>query len=113
VALADGRLDRAGLRLATLHPSSRLAYCAARLGSLDWKRHTWETVGRAEGRLAAELRHLHALSPQRTLERGYAVVTGPDGAVVRRAGDLAVGDPVGVRLGHGRLSAVVTGVSHE
>ena len=42
-------------------------------------------LARAGGRLDAELRHLRALSPARTLERGYAVVTGPDGTVVRDA----------------------------
>jgi exodeoxyribonuclease VII large subunit len=78
------------------------------LGAVDWRRPTWERLARADGRLGAELRHLRALSPARTLERGYAVVTGPDGAVVRDAGSLQVGDPIAVRLAAGRLAAAVT-----
>jgi exodeoxyribonuclease VII large subunit len=42
------------------------------------------------------------------LQRGYAVVTGPDGSVVRRADALEPGDPVQVRLAAGRLGAAVT-----
>jgi exodeoxyribonuclease VII large subunit len=56
------------------------------------------------------MRHLGALSPERTLERGYAVVIGPDGRVIRRAGDLAVGDPVTVSVARGAFGATVTHV---
>jgi exodeoxyribonuclease VII large subunit len=104
------RLGRLTDRLAHLHPSRRIGECRARLGAVDWRRPTWERLARADGRLGAELRHLRALSPARTLERGYAVVTGPDGAVVRDAGSLQVGDPIAVRLAAGRLAAAVTGV---
>jgi exodeoxyribonuclease VII large subunit len=108
---AGARLERAGLRLAGAHPHGRVEASQARLDRLGWRRLAWERLGRAEGRLAAEKRHLRALSPQRTLDRGYAVVTGPDGAVTRRAGDLAVGDAIAVRLAAGRLSAAVTGIT--
>jgi exodeoxyribonuclease VII large subunit len=107
---AGARLERAGLRLAGAHPRVRVQACQARLDALGWRRSAWETLGRAEGRLAAEKRHLRALSPQRTLDRGYAVVTGPDGSVVRRSGDLAVGDGISVELAVGRLAAEVTEV---
>ena len=110
VERAAHRLERDTDRLQGLHPARRLADCRARLAGPDWRRPMWEALGRADGRLAAELRHLRALSPVRTLERGYAVVTGPDGAVVRRAAALQPGDPIGVRLGSGRLAATVTGV---
>jgi len=105
------RLERLTGRLEALHPQRRMADCRARLRAPDWRRPTWETLARADGRLGAELRHLHALSPARTLDRGYAVVTGPDGAVVRDAGSLQVGDPIGVRLATGRVAAAVTGVA--
>jgi exodeoxyribonuclease VII large subunit len=110
VERAAHRLDRSTDRLQTLHPARRLADCRARLAVPDWRRPMWEALARSDGRLAAELRHLRALSPARTLERGYAVVTGPDGAIVRRATALHPGDPIGVRLGAGRLAATVTGV---
>jgi len=108
---AGSRLERAGLRLAGAHPRGRVQSSQARLDALGWRRLAWEKLGRAEGRLESEKRHLRALSPQRTLDRGYAVVTRPDGSVARRAGDLAVGDAIAVRLAAGRLSAAVTEIA--
>jgi exodeoxyribonuclease VII large subunit len=110
VERAAHRLDRCGDRLAGVHPVRLLSPCQARLRASDWRRPTWEALARAEGRLGAELRHLRALSPARTLERGYAVVTGPDGTVVRLAGSLQRGDAIAVRLAAGRLAAAVTAV---
>jgi exodeoxyribonuclease VII large subunit len=102
------RLIAAGLRLSAVHPAAALRACRVRLASPDWRRPTWETLARAEGRLGAEGRHLRTLSPARTLERGYAVVTGPDGLVVRRASSLRTGDQIAVRLASGRVGAAVT-----
>ena len=104
---AARRVERAGLVLANAHPARAVRAAELRLAALDWRRPVWEALGRADGRLVSELRHLRALSPQRTLERGYAVVTGPDGAVVRRAGDLAPGDAISARLAAGEVTAVV------
>jgi exodeoxyribonuclease VII large subunit len=116
-ALSEGversstRLDRVGLRLSTLHPASRLAGCEARLSAsaTQSRRLTWEKLGRATGHLEAELRHLKALSPNRTLERGYAIVTDCEGSVVRASVSVEEGDPIAIRLASGRLSAAVTG----
>lgn len=62
-------------------------------------------------REAAGLTSLHdrlrLLGPAATLERGYAVVQTASGAVLRAAGDVAPGDPIGVRLASGRLAATV------
>ena len=108
VSAAEARLERSRLRLDSSHPAARLGYCSARLSSLGWRRHIWEALGRADGRLSAEFRHLQALSPARTLERGYAVVTASDGRVVRRAAEVRTGESIGVRLAQGGLSAVVS-----
>jgi exodeoxyribonuclease VII large subunit len=58
-----------------------------------------------------ELRHtvarLRGLSPAATLERGYAIVRRPDGAVVRRPGDVGPGDALRLRLAGGELTATV------
>jgi exodeoxyribonuclease VII large subunit len=109
-AHAAERLDRSTARIAAIHPGRRLAHCGARLGALDWRRPTWEMLARAEGRLGADLRHLRALSPARTLERGYAVVTGADGKVLRAAASIQVGDAIDIRLADGQLQAAVTSV---
>jgi exodeoxyribonuclease VII large subunit len=103
-------LERLTDRLTGVHPERRLRDCQGRLRAPEWRRPVWEMLGRAEGRLGAEHRHLRALSPARTLERGYAVVTGGDGRVIRKALALRVGDAIGVRLAEGRVDAAVTNV---
>jgi len=63
-------------------------------------------------RAGDEVRHLaatvRALSPASTLQRGYAVVQRADGAVVRSASEVDVGDRLRVRLAEGELAAEVT-----
>jgi exodeoxyribonuclease VII large subunit len=110
LARAGTRLDRAALALAGRHPGHRVRAAEVRLASLGWDRQLWTLLGRAEGRLIAEGRHLQALSPERTLERGYAVVKAPDGSILRRAVDVGPGDEVEVRVATGRFAARVTAV---
>ena len=52
--------------------------------------------------------HLRALSPLATLERGYAVLRTPSGAVVSDAGEVSVGDELEARVARGRVSLNVT-----
>ncbi len=54
--------------------------------------------------LTAQLR---ALSPQATLDRGYAIVSGPSGAIVRDCGELAARDKIAVRVATGTFTATV------
>ncbi|WP_051571375.1 exodeoxyribonuclease VII large subunit [Cryptosporangium arvum] len=63
----------------------------------------------AGGELAQVRARVRALSPQATLDRGYAVVQRADGAVLRDAADAAPGDALRVRLAAGELPAVVSG----
>lgn len=51
---------------------------------------------------------LRALSPQATLDRGYAVVRLADGTVLRRRNQVRVGDRLDVRLAEGQVAAEVT-----
>lgn len=64
----------------------------------------------AERELQRTRAHARALSPVATLERGYAVVLGPAGHLVRDAAALRPGDQIAVRLASGGISAEVTGV---
>jgi exodeoxyribonuclease VII large subunit len=125
--VAATRLDRLGERLTWIHPRQRLVEASrrlavidrrgpwdrvmagsrARVALLDWRRPVFESVARAQGRLEADARHLYALSPQRVLERGYAVVRDPAGTVVRRADQVAPGDRIDVQAAAGRLAARV------
>jgi exodeoxyribonuclease VII large subunit len=56
----------------------------------------------------ADLRgQLRALSPQRTLDRGYAIAQLQDGAVLRRAEDAPAGTPLLLTLAKGAVSTTV------
>ena len=59
-----------------------------------------------------DISHLRArarsLSPAATLDRGYAVVQGTDGSVVRDAKETAEGDLVTITVQHGAFHASVT-----
>ena len=66
------------------------------------------TSGRIEA-AGRELEHTRArvvaLSPQATLDRGYAVVQTADGAVVRDPADVALGERLRLRVAGGELGA--------
>ncbi|HVF74313.1 MAG TPA: exodeoxyribonuclease VII large subunit [Acidimicrobiales bacterium] len=85
---ATDRHERAGSRLALVHPARRIAWGAEKL--------------------AAVHRHIEALSPVRVLERGYAVVRDTDGKVVRAADAVTVGAALDIQVATGRIAAEVT-----
>jgi exodeoxyribonuclease VII large subunit len=64
-----------------------------------------ETMRGTLQRLAANLHHL---SPQHVLDRGYSIVRGDGGTVVRDAGQLATGDAIDITFSHGGAAAAVT-----
>lgn len=67
----------------------------------------------AGGRLAVAAAGLHAISPLRTLERGYAIVSDTEsGAVLRRARDLRPGQSISVRLADGDCQATVKKINN-
>ena len=68
-------------------------------------------VARARSDTAASVAALRALSPQSTLERGYAVVRTPAGDIVRGHDEVAVGESLSIRLARGILEADVTSAS--
>lgn len=122
-------LDRLALRL--VHPAQRLAAGRQRLEMLV---HRLQAAMRQQlvrqphlDRLDHRLRQamssqfarrrqqlsrcqgaLVALSPLATLERGYSIVRGPDGAIVRDAAQVATGDEVQLQFAHGKADARVT-----
>jgi exodeoxyribonuclease VII large subunit len=64
---------------------------------------------RSRVRLDAVGRSLAHLNPQEVLERGYAIVTTADGAIVDDAARLRVGDDVALTFGRGSAGAKITG----
>ncbi len=109
---ACARVEWSVQRLADSQPNRRLAAARLRLASVDWRRPTGETLGRAAGHLAAEGRHLRALAPARVLDRGYAVVRDAEGRVIRRASDLEVGARLEVTLASGAVATRVEDIMH-
>ncbi|MGC4174559.1 exodeoxyribonuclease VII large subunit [Demequina sp.] len=59
----------------------------------------------ADARVRETVATLRALSPQATLERGFAVVQDASGAVLRDPADVAEGAPLRLRLARGELAA--------
>jgi len=63
---------------------------------------------RSQAQLAGLGRSLAHLNPQAVLERGYAIVTTADGAIVDAAAKLAVGDDVALAFARGTADARIT-----
>ncbi len=87
LALARERLAEASRRLATMFE---------RRDVVERKREALDALGRV----------LKTVSYQSTLERGFAVVHGPDGVATRSA-QLNVGDALGIEFADGRVPATV------
>ncbi len=62
----------------------------------------------ATASLATTRQLLAAYDPARRLAQGWSIVTRADGAIVRSLADVATGDEVSLRVGDGRLGAVIT-----
>ena len=107
---ARARLGAAGDGVGLLHPRRRVAQAAAALARVGWERPLPARCQWAAQALVERGRTLDALSPQRVLERGYAVVRGAGGGVLRRAGQTAPGEELGIQLSAGGLTARVTAV---
>lgn len=65
----------------------------------------------AAARLEKAQAKLEAYSPYGVLERGYAIVTGPDGAAVRDAAALREGDEITARFARGEVRGKVLGAN--
>jgi exodeoxyribonuclease VII large subunit len=108
-----GRLGRERDALAMLTPSARLAAQRARLRAAGHAlaRAAEVRLARRRADLAEQAGRLEALSPLAVLSRGYALVRrARDGAILRRADQLAAGERVAVRLAEAELEASVEAV---
>ena len=56
-------------------------------------------------RLQSATQRLQAYSPLAVLERGYAIVTTPEGTIVRDSSQVVDGDELNIQLARGRLRA--------
>jgi len=69
------------------------------------------SVERAQQQLGEHLGHLRALSPQRTLDRGYAIAQLPDGSALRDAKDAVPGTRLLLTLARGSIQSTVDGTA--
>lgn len=90
-------------------PVHRLEQLAVRTENLCQRLHAVQTraLERAHHRLSQAAGMLETVSPLATLARGYAIIRKPDGAVVRRAGDIASGERITAKLAEGTLNCKV------
>jgi exodeoxyribonuclease VII large subunit len=106
--------ERIGLLLdrATRAVHARLAGGRAALGRSADRLPALVAARTAQARAALDgsAAGLAALDPFATLERGYAIVRGPDGRIVRDAASRSIGDQLEVRLARGALDVSVAGV---
>lgn len=113
IAAPRGRLAATRRLLDRASPS--VAIDAAR----ERTRRAFDALGAAAGRrvdsarraVTGTMRTLHAVSPLATLDRGYAIVSRPDGTrwgvVVDDAGGLAPGERIHAHLASGTVAATV------
>ncbi len=71
-----------------------------------------QRLNRARHRVAMATAQLSAVSPQATLDRGYAIVRNAQGDIVRDASAVQASDPLQVQLGRGSMDVEVT-KTHE
>ncbi|MBD2464933.1 exodeoxyribonuclease VII large subunit [Oscillatoria sp. FACHB-1407] len=102
--------DRLRTRLQRLTPDRQIRQ---RMQAIAWMRQrlTQSTQQRLQhARQYCDLlkQKLTTLAPQAVLQRGYAVVTQEDGAIVRAAADLLPGQDVTIQLAQGSVKAQVS-----
>ncbi len=115
---AAARLPRPGAQtLASLNSrlitSSPRALTAALRGQLEWLAPRLATAARrrlenASQQIKVARSALRGLGPQNTLDRGYAIVTAPDGSILSDAAQAAKGSEIKAQLARGALLAQVT-----
>jgi exodeoxyribonuclease VII large subunit len=110
-AIRDKRLSlrEQSAQLKALSPQARLANARQRADDLlaraavamthrlALERERWNGLAQA----------LNGVSPLAVLSRGYAVVSHPDGKVVRKASEVKSGDPLRVRVSEGEFGVEV------
>lgn len=85
----------------------RIEGAGRRLGAVDWRHQAPRSLERGEARLAGLIGRIDALSPERVLARGYAVVRDGDGRVIRDPSTLQPGDDIVVTVHAGSVEAQV------
>jgi exodeoxyribonuclease VII large subunit len=104
------RLGRLETQLARHEPKARLHRVQIALENAGQRleRGLRQQLARRRDRLQSFDERLSALSPLAVLDRGYAIVLGPDQHVVRDPASVRPGDALDIRVARGHLGATVT-----
>jgi exodeoxyribonuclease VII large subunit len=109
LAAGQGQLREMGIRLRLLTPMGRVRRDRQRLDELA----RLAALGLAHGlairraQLTGLGERLFSLNPLTILERGYSLVTKPDGQLVRRLGQVRTGEDLSVRVSDGSFDVRV------
>ena len=109
-ALAQQRLVLQRLALQLRHQTlSKCEHSAQSIRRLeaDFHQKMLKSIHQQHQRLQLAAQSLELLSPQRTLERGYAVLRKPQGAVIRNAKDVQAGQELQAMLADGEIKLSV------
>jgi len=98
----DRRLRRLDVRVKMQSGRARAQDCASRL-----EHELRMLLERERGRVDSYAARIRDLSPLAVLERGYALVQGPDGSLVRDPAHVVPRDPLNIRVQKGTLRARV------
>jgi exodeoxyribonuclease VII large subunit len=103
------RLEELTARLRSLDLRLRMASARRRLETADTAiaQLVHLRLTRAHGRLNPLIAHLTQLSPLKILERGYAIVTSQNGAIVKGPSDAPAESKIDIRLAQGKIAARV------
>jgi len=95
--------------LSSLHPLARISHGQAVLAQLRGRLAAagGHSIKASRHRFESGVGRLQSLSPLAVLGRGYSLTRRPTGAIVRRAEDVRVGDPIEILLHEGALGARV------
>lgn len=110
VAVYRNRLNTLAIRQKPLHPQYRLAQLQTRFQQAQQRFNKAQQLSLAQKRqrFSEAVRMLHTLSPLKTLDRGYALVTHMDGLTpITSSQQLNTGDKIKTQLAKGEFVAVV------
>jgi len=103
LAKLEARLRRQDVALRLAESKRRLELLRGRL-----ERAGATVIGLRRERVERVWARAEAMSPLRVLERGYALVYGPDGKLLQSAAGVSAGAEISARLAQGNLRATVT-----
>ena len=109
------RLGLAAHRLRSHTPAARLGSTGLALAGLRERsgRAMLQQLQQAKQHVKLQQARLQSLAPQRTLERGYAIVRNDKGQLVRSVADINTGDTLSTQLADGSMESTVIALEQD